>query len=80
MSLRNERKVLEKVLKLAKELYEKYPTSLAEDQKILEDTELTFNQRNCVLFREGEKKILVFLINIAQKIIPLFDMDFKVSS
>lgn len=78
LSLRNERRVLEKVLKLAKELYEKYPTSLAEDQKILEDTELTFNQRNCVLFREGEKKILVFLINISQKIIPLFDMDFKV--
>jgi hypothetical protein len=43
LSLRNERKVLEKVLELAKELYEKYPTSLAEDQKILEDTELTFN-------------------------------------
>jgi len=31
-----------------------------------------------VLFRSGEKKILKFLMDTTQKIIPLFDMDFKV--
>ncbi len=43
LSIRNERRVLEKVLKLAKEQYEKYPTSRDEDLKILETVDLTFN-------------------------------------
>jgi hypothetical protein len=30
------------------------------------------------LFRSGEKEILLFLISIAEKFIPLLDMDFKV--
>jgi beta-galactosidase beta subunit len=42
---------------------------LEEDIKILkEDDEskfLTLNQRNCVLFRQGEKEILIFLIEVA---------------
>ena len=78
LSMRNERKVLEKMLILAKSQYEKYPESYEEDLKILERDDLTFNERNCVLFRSGEKKILLFLIYAACKIIPLFDMDFKV--
>ena len=58
---------------------EKYPTTLEEDLKILEREDLTFNQRNCVLYRSGEKKILLFLINACTGLIDLLDMDFKVS-
>ena len=36
LSIRNEKKVLEKILKLAKEQYEAYPTTYEEDLKILE--------------------------------------------
>lgn len=79
LSIRNERKVLEKIYKLSKESYDKYETTLEEDLKILEErTDLTFNERNCVLYRSGEKQILKFLMTSAQKMLPLLDMDFKV--
>ena len=65
ISIRNEKRVLEKIIQLCKTSYEKYPTSYEEDLKILERTDLTFNNSNCVLFRSGEKKILLYLINIA---------------
>ena len=71
--------MLNKILTLSKEAYEKYPNALEEDYKILEERkDLTFNERNCLLFRSGEKEILTYLIKIAQKILPLLDMDFKV--
>lgn len=48
--------------------------------RILEEKkgdELTFNQRNCILYRSGEKKILFTLMYYAENILPLLDMDFK---
>jgi len=45
-----------------------YPSTLEEDVEILKDESLTYNQRNCVLFRLGEKEILVFLIQTAKLI------------
>ena len=79
LTLRNERKVLEKIHKLAKDSYDKYETSYEDDLKLLEERiDMTFNERNCVLYRSGEKKILKFLMNSTQKILPLLDMDFKV--
>lgn len=38
---------------------------------------LTFNERNCVLFRSGEKEILVFLIELGDYILNLLEMKFK---
>ena len=55
---------------------ESYPTTLDEDLVILQRTDLTFNQRNAVLYRSGEKKILFTLMFYAEKILPLLDMDF----
>jgi len=55
-----------------------YPTSYEEDMKILEREDLTFNERNSVLMRSGEKKILLFLIGVADKFLPLLDMKIKV--
>lgn len=62
---------------LAKEIYDGYPRSLEEDLKELQREDLTFNERNCLLYTSGEKQILQFLIRSCQKMIPLFDMDFK---
>ncbi len=38
---------------------------------------LTFNERNCVLYRHGEKKILLSLMIFVEKFLPLLEMDFK---
>ena len=38
---------------------------------------LTFNERNCVLYRHGEKKILLSLMIFVEKFLPLLEIDFK---
>ena len=78
ISIKNEKKALERLYRHAKEIYDKYPTTIEEDDKILERDDLTFNLRNCVLYRHGEKKILIYLMEVVKKLLPLFDMNFKV--
>ena len=78
-SIRSEKKALERLYRHAKEQYDAYPTSIEEDDKILEREDLTFNERNCVLYRHGEKKILLYLMSMTKRLLPLLDMDFKVS-
>ena len=57
-SLENEKKVLKRVIMLAIKQLKGYPTTIEDDEKILkENTELTFNTRNCVLMRLGEKRV-----------------------
>ena len=81
MSINNEIKTWNKISEVCQSMLDKYPTSFEDDQKILDDDDanhnLTQNQRNCVLYRHGEKKILHFLIDTSQKIIPLLGMNFK---
>ena len=79
LSIRNEKLVLERIINLSKEAYDKYERTYEEDLKILEREDLTFNHRNCLLYTSGEKKILLFLISACKKILPLLDMDFKVT-
>ncbi len=51
---------------------------MEEDDEILKNRkDLTFNQRNAVLYRFGEKQILSKLLLYCDKILPLLDMDFK---
>lgn len=45
-----------------------YPTTVEEDEKVLEDSNLSFNHRNCVLFTHGEKEILHFLSDLADTV------------
>ena len=54
-----------------------YPQTYAEDMEILERDNLSFNERNCVLFRSGEKEILHFLIEMADYVLKLLEMKFK---
>lgn len=62
---------------MVKQAYEEYPTSLEEDYEILKREDLTFNQRNSVLFRSGEKEILSFFMRTLPKFLDLFEMDLK---
>jgi hypothetical protein len=59
----------------------KYPTTYEQDLDILkEDDEkktLTRNQRNCVMFRSGEKKILLAYCDHSDRVINLFSLPHK---
>merc|ERR1711957_410002 len=70
LSIKNETRVLEKLKSLSKEYLGWYPHSLSDDEEALRQddegmTEMTFNQRNSVLFRQGEKGILHWFIRFA---------------
>ena len=58
---------------ISSEALSKYPTSFEEDLEFLENPpiELSFNHRNCVLMRAGEKKVLHFLISSADLFLSL---------
>jgi hypothetical protein len=38
---------------------------------------LTFNQRNCVIVRRGEKQVLQYYIDLADHCMPYFDMPWS---
>ena len=58
ISIENEKKVLTLILTLSLDLLKKYPTKYEEDLQILATKkDMTFNQRNAVLMRSGEKKV-----------------------
>jgi hypothetical protein len=67
---------------MASEALARYPHTLEEDYEMLaadtpEYSNLTFNTRNIILFRSGEKEILVFLIEMADFVLNLLEMTFK---
>lgn len=76
ISYKNEMMVHKSLLHMFTEHSAKYPTSLAEDQEILKKTELSENQRNCVLFRMGEKEISEFFIESSTYMLELMEMKF----
>lgn len=77
ISRRNERRIFERIIELSSIALDIYPHTLEEDREILKDESLTFNQRNCVLFRSGEKEILHHNIEFGQYIINLLDLKFS---
>ena len=82
LSRRNEGRVFEKIKTMCEVALSQYPNTYEEDMEILADDEppmskLTFNQRNMVLFRSGEKEILLFLIELSTFVQRLLAMKFK---
>ena len=63
ISTRNELKILQHLGYSASVVIKNFPTTLEEDNKILEDKTLTMNVRNCVLMRRGEKEVSILLTN-----------------
>ena len=63
------------------EALSRYPTSLEDDNDLLtkDDAEKIFtsNERNCVLYRQGEKIILAFLETAADRFLKLLTMSQK---
>ena len=79
ISFENELKVINKLKKLCSDQIARYSTKYDEDLVILEKTDLTENQRNAVLMRSGEKKILHGLEGLANVCIEYSQMGYKVS-
>ena len=70
ISLENERNVLKQLKILAEDSLRSYSNTLFQDQALL-NTDLTENQRNCVLMTKGEKIILHFFIQMVEDLEPL---------
>jgi histone-lysine N-methyltransferase SETD3 len=69
ISMRNEASVLQHVAIAAQRVLSGFPTTLEQDNKILQDPEhkLTMNIRNCVLMRRGEKEVCHAYIDLAPR-------------
>ena len=66
-SIANEIAMLDKIQQIAQNYLCRYPTSLEEDIKVIDaDKSLTFNCRNIYVLRVCEKKMLHFLIDMAE--------------
>jgi histone-lysine N-methyltransferase SETD3 len=79
ISIRNEIAALTNLKKVAEETLAFYPESLEHDRKLLASGELVMfsNKRNCVVQRHGEKEVLVWLVECADKAIPFLQMAWK---
>ena len=55
----------------------RYPQTLEEDTELLKSAELTANQRNCVLFRRGEKELFRFLADCADVMQTMLKQSLK---
>ena len=81
ISVANEKQVMVRIRQLCVDALKLYPHSLQEDVDLLKkddiDHNMSFNQRNCVLFRSGEKEILHFYIEFSEYITTLLGMQHK---
>ena len=73
VSIKNEIKVLGKMKELAEDQLKLYPHTYEEDLELLKG-KLKHNERNCILMRSGEKKILLSLISLANLGLKLAEM------
>lgn len=82
LSIRNEKKVLFRMKIECEKVLRGYPTTLEEDLETLaKDNEgqgpepIHENRRNALLMRSGEKKVLKYLIETADTILPFLDKN-----
>ena len=77
----NETKAWKHIQKQAQTALDKYPTTLEEDNAILAqdktDKKLTYNERTCVILRQGEKHIYHEIIDIGNRLINMFGLSYK---
>lgn len=79
ISIRNEIAVLEHIKKACQDSLALFDHSLEHDEKLVESGELPqySNQRNCVVMRRGEKRVLQWFIDLADKTIPMLRKPWK---
>ncbi|CAD8065890.1 unnamed protein product [Paramecium primaurelia] len=72
VSIQNELSMWNQIVNICTHSLNQYPTTLEQDQEIHKICELTINQRNCLILRIGEKKILQFYLKFGNKMSQLF--------
>jgi len=79
ISIANEIKALTDISDACKVVVKGFDTTLEHDIKLLESGELPMysNLRNCVIMRRGEKEVLHWFIELAEKAIPLLQMNWR---
>lgn len=79
ISLRNETKVLEHLCEESKRQLARFDTTYESDLKLIESGDLPMfsNQRNCVIMRTGEKRVLAGFVELAEKCIPYLKLPWK---
>ena len=66
INIANEVKAMQNLSRICIKTMKKYPTTYEQDLKLLSDTKLDYNQRNCIILRSSEKKILQFYIDLSK--------------
>ena len=67
--IENEKKCMNKIIELFENILHKYSTSINEDKELLKDKNLSFNIRNCIIMRIGEKEIIEYYISFAKYVL-----------
>lgn len=70
VSLANETRSLLALAGACTEALRRFPTSLEEDEALLQDQALTRNARNSILMRRGEKRVLRYFLELAEVAVP----------
>lgn len=73
VNLNNEKKVMKKLEIIFKSRLNNYDTKCDQDEKLLKSDLLTANQKNCLMIRVSEKKIVSNFINFSSTIQKLLD-------
>lgn len=75
--MRNEIQVLRMLATAAKKALNRFPTTIEEDEKLLQiHTEPSY-LRNCILMRHGEKQVYEFYQTLYDKAVPLLNTPWK---
>ena len=74
-SIANECAALILLKNTCENMLSKYETTLEEDKRILEEQALTYNEKNCIVLRMGEKEVLHYYINFAERTLKILECD-----
>ncbi|GAB5373439.1 hypothetical protein AAMO2058_001751800 [Amorphochlora amoebiformis] len=78
ISIRNEIAVLKHIQRKAKETLARFPDPLTLDHKLLKQNKfMDMNHRNAIMMRAGEKETLHWFITLADRAIPMLEMNWK---
>jgi protein-histidine N-methyltransferase len=77
ISVRNELATLKQLSIAARAVLNGFPTTLEEDEKLLTEFPGYCNERNCIIMRMGEKRVLHWFLDLQEKCAPMLTMQWK---
>ena len=77
ISKKNEVSTLKKLKDMCTRSLSKYKEAYEIDEELLRAKELTYNERNCIIYRMGEKKVLNEMIELANEGLTLLSKKYK---